>query len=458
MRIITKQSDFYDSVLGYGIDNTVIYKRKEAEFQVVKYRWANDSILSKTISGREPDYFRTMPKQLQSILIKLHETSLKRAFELEFKNSKLTIIGRYMIFCGEVIPFVRVFGKQGYYPDEKEINEFFYSKDKLIDFLSDLFTEKNVAKYLKKTSMFSDKTREQSLSEFFSGANAIEAEDLHHALDCPVLEINKNGYVTNPVLKERGFARKYDPFTTYQKLEHFISGVLGGQSPKMVEIADIDRLVGHGFDKKMSFRKENKIKNQELKMNELKLLIKVMNFAAEKHRNQRRYDEEKTPYINHPIKVAFLLVEYADVDAETLYAALLHDVIEDQDVTKKELSVLFGEKVASMVDEVSDDMTLSKNEIKKLQVINAPNKTIGAATLKIADKTTNLQDIIDNPPDWPRSTKLKAFKHAKQVVDNMPELPNSAKPLLDLFYETYEKGIMAFAKKKKVENENSMGM
>ena len=61
--------------------------------------------------------------------------------------------------------------------------------------------------------------------------------------------------VKNPILKNINFARKYNPYEVFQKLEQFISGVLGGQSPKMVEIEDVYRIQAHGFDKKISFRK-----------------------------------------------------------------------------------------------------------------------------------------------------------------------------------------------------------
>jgi len=65
---------------------------------------------------------------------------------------------------------------------------------------------------------------------------------------------------------------------------------------------------------------------------ELALLLKALAFAAHKHRDQRRKDAQASPYINHPIALADVLVNEAGVtDVEVLCAALLHDTVEDTD-------------------------------------------------------------------------------------------------------------------------------
>lgn len=187
-----------------------------------------------------------------------------------------------------------------------------------------------------------------------------------------------------------------------------------------------------------------------VKLSDVKLLIKMIKFAADKHSNQRRYDEKNTPYINHPIQVAYLLAEYTDISNMSVYmAALAHDVIEDQGVTKKELAIEFNNKTAKIVSEVSDDMSLSKNDIKKQQLLSAKDKTVYAALLKVADKISSMMDMMENPPtEWPRSTKLKSFKHSKKLFDNLPKLPKHSLPLQRLFLKTYADGIAMFAKKK----------
>jgi guanosine-3',5'-bis(diphosphate) 3'-pyrophosphohydrolase len=70
----------------------------------------------------------------------------------------------------------------------------------------------------------------------------------------------------------------------------------------------------------------------------LALLLKALAFAARKHRDQRRKDAEASPYINHPIALADVLVNEAGVtDVKVLCAALLHDTIEDTKTTAEEL-------------------------------------------------------------------------------------------------------------------------
>jgi guanosine-3',5'-bis(diphosphate) 3'-pyrophosphohydrolase len=81
-----------------------------------------------------------------------------------------------------------------------------------------------------------------------------------------------------------------------------------------------------------------------------------------------------------------------------LQAAILHDTIEDTDATAAELRKRFGDEVARIVLEVTDDKALPKQRRKELQVEHAPHKSEGAALVKLADKTCNLRDIANSPP------------------------------------------------------------
>src|SRR6476620_6109238 len=105
------------------------------------------------------------------------------------------------------------------------------------------------------------------------------------------------------------------------------------------------------------------------KESDLKLLIKALDFAAHKHRDQRRKDEEASPYINHPISVSLVLAEIGGItDAEVLSAAILHDTLEDTDTTAEELEAGFGVRVRNLVEEVTDDKRLPKAKRKDLQI------------------------------------------------------------------------------------------
>ena len=90
-------------------------------------------------------------------------------------------------------------------------------------------------------------------------------------------------------------------------------------------------------------------------------VISAISFAADKHRNQRRKDIEASPYINHPIALANILANEAGIeDEKVLVAAILHDTIEDTETTAQELADLFGDDVAAIVLEVTDDKSLPK--------------------------------------------------------------------------------------------------
>src|SRR5450631_3923740 len=137
-------------------------------------------------------------------------------------------------------------------------------------------------------------------------------------------------------------------------------------------------------------------------------LLATIEFAAAKHRNQRRKDAEASPYINHPLQVAHVLATEGGVsDLTTLMAAVLHDTVEDTETTYDELIERFGRKVADVVMEVTDDKALVKADRKRRQVEQAPHMSKRAALVKLADKTCNLRDVAKNPPaGWPLARKL----------------------------------------------------
>ena len=154
---------------------------------------------------------------------------------------------------------------------------------------------------------------------------------------------------------------------------------------------------------------------------ELALLLRALAFAAHKHRDQRRKDAEASPYINHPIALADVLVNEGGVtDVEVLCAALLHDTVEDTATTHGELVDVFGVRIARIVAEVTDDTTLSKAERKRLQIEHAALLSPEAKLVKLADKICNLRDVANRPPsNWDLARRREYFDWAKRVVDNV---------------------------------------
>lgn len=157
-------------------------------------------------------------------------------------------------------------------------------------------------------------------------------------------------------------------------------------------------------------------------------ILKALQFAARKHRDQRRKGGQHAPYINHPIDVTEILWRVGKVrDVVTLLGALLHDTIEDTDTSPDELRDLFGEEVLSVVLEVTDDKSLPKAERKRLQVASAPHKSARARQIKLADKISNVTEItLDPPMDWSLERRKEYLDWTERVIDGLrgqnPEL------------------------------------
>ncbi|MBI1965062.1 MAG: bifunctional (p)ppGpp synthetase/guanosine-3',5'-bis(diphosphate) 3'-pyrophosphohydrolase [Betaproteobacteria bacterium] len=151
------------------------------------------------------------------------------------------------------------------------------------------------------------------------------------------------------------------------------------------------------------------------------LILKALEFAALKHRDQRRKDALASPYINHPIALASVLAREGGItEPAVLAAALLHDTLEDTQTTPDELRGAFGEAIARIVEEVTDDKRLPKAERKRLQIENAAAISREAKLVKLADKICNVRDVADHPPaKWDLARRREYFEWAKAVVDRL---------------------------------------
>lgn len=156
-------------------------------------------------------------------------------------------------------------------------------------------------------------------------------------------------------------------------------------------------------------------------VNNLGKLFEAASFSAKKHIGQTRKGKDEAPYINHPLEVANLLINIGKVDDyDVLIAAILHDTVEDTDTTREEIAELFGENVASIVMEVTDDKSLPKAERKEKQVEHAPHLSDGAKQLKLGDKISNITDVMKNPPDgWSDQRRLEYVEWGERVVNGL---------------------------------------
>jgi len=153
-------------------------------------------------------------------------------------------------------------------------------------------------------------------------------------------------------------------------------------------------------------------------------ILVAARFAADRHSAQRRKGRTAEPYVNHLLEVAELLARTAErLDTNLIVAALLHDTIEDAGVTRAELAERFGEDVAALVADVSDDKSLPKETRKALQIENAPHKSPRAQALGAADKIANLRSIATSPPaNWSFERRVEYVRWARQVVGRYRDL------------------------------------
>ena len=150
---------------------------------------------------------------------------------------------------------------------------------------------------------------------------------------------------------------------------------------KNLDLHDADELVNNLYSK---FKKDEKI------------LKKAYLFAAKGHFNQKRASGD--PYITHPLQVATYLADLS-MDIETVVSAILHDLIEDTEVTYKDIKKEFGVEIANIVDGVTklDKIQYNSNEEAQADAIRkmviAMSKDIRVLILKLADRLHNIQTI-----------------------------------------------------------------
>jgi len=171
-------------------------------------------------------------------------------------------------------------------------------------------------------------------------------------------------------------------------------------------------------------------------------ILQAVDFAADKHRDQRRKGESAEPYINHPLEVTRLLAEATGGrDPLLLMGGILHDTVEDTDTTLEEIERTFGRQVRELVAEVTDDTSLPSDERKRRQIAELPRRSERARMIRMADKISNMRSILDAPPKgWDRDRKLRYFTFTRAVAEKCRGVNED---LDRRFAETYQRAMTA---------------
>ena len=139
-----------------------------------------------------------------------------------------------------------------------------------------------------------------------------------------------------------------------------------------------------------------------LKDGDAKLIKKAFNVSVEAHKEMRRKSGE--PYIYHPIAVAQICVEEIGLGTTSIVAALLHDVVEDTDVTLEEIERDFGPKVARIIDGLTKisgvfEHGASQQAENFRKLLLSLSEDLRVILIKIADRLHNMRTLDSMPRD-----------------------------------------------------------
>lgn len=249
MRIISKFHDYYDGCMRHGIDMKCVYQRVTQEIH-------------------DPKDFPVSFEMIERL--QWHIPARYRAWEVPYDNGMIW-------FCGKVYPYILLYGGQtmrinslGYsVPGERELVYCYNAKEAADIILAHGSKEEKARFDLKRRVSIRKSTKTITNRElavrFFSLNQGWQPEKVIEILckiGAPVLQFiptyrhSSPKLVLSPCLKDLQFFKVFDPYTAYQEIAMFVSGVMGGQAPPMVPVSDEVRLEKHGFDRKWSFRKK----------------------------------------------------------------------------------------------------------------------------------------------------------------------------------------------------------
>lgn len=187
------------------------------------------------------------------------------------------------------------------------------------------------------------------------------------------------------------------------------------------------------------------VTEKSLTQNDVSKIYAAIEFAAEKHKTQKRKNKDKTPYISHPLGVTYNLMHFGGVrDPAMIIGSLLHDTVSEGNTTFQEIENTFGKEVADYVNELTEDKSLTRTALRRAQLIAAPKKSSGATQIKLADHLYNVVDLLNNPPDaWTEGRIDRYYQWIQSLVDRLPaaneKLKKAVLEKIDSYWKQHEK-------------------
>lgn len=246
MRIISKNKDYYDSIQSYGLDSSVVFVREEKELTVDE---TFDYFGVNSIQTRDP-----VGEILESLAAGELPQKRNRFGRVRFKSNSVSANFFVVGFCGQFFPCVKIYHDNSHV-DKGKKDLVFYKGDDL-EIFEDFNNSLRSVNRLSKREIESLKVK----IKLFLNINFKESNDIFFQFKSPIVVFNITDYysinkghspmvLVNTSLADYKFYRVKDPFTAYQDIGQFISGVLGDQENPMVDISDGDMRDAKGFDK-----------------------------------------------------------------------------------------------------------------------------------------------------------------------------------------------------------------
>lgn len=225
MRIISRFQDYYDRSLAHGADQTRVFLRETKEYA----------------------------ERHQTSEVPPHLTQLTSLLKGHMSSGRVSLSPFLVAFAGKLYPGVRclVTGSAADNPPSQSSAEIVYDLGSLVRFCEAHEVD------LGKKGMFDGRSQAQRFKAFFAltGSDRCGAILAEHGIAIAVVTEGRPGCVlVNPPLKTFEFFRVFDAWQTYQELDMYIGALAAPDTKPPVQVADIDRIRQHGFDRQ-SFRK-----------------------------------------------------------------------------------------------------------------------------------------------------------------------------------------------------------
>ena len=177
------------------------------------------------------------------------------------------------------------------------------------------------------------------------------------------------------------------------------------------------------------------LKNQKAaKRVDVDLVKKAIYYARKYHGSQLRQSGE--PYYTHPLEVAYMVSDYL-FNTDAIVVSILHDTIEDTDLSRDMIAQLFGEKVANQVDDLTRDKSFGKISAAEMVEILWQAKKYDVLLIKLFDRLHNIKTIAAKSPEKAQKIINETLKYFL-VLSEMLELPSLS---YHLYKECYNANI-----------------